>query len=447
MPNKITELTRFRADLTRALARRGARLLEAVDQAAAVAALEPLEAYFIARELGLDQARPLLLHLTKEQMQACIDLTCWHRNDFQTTALAEWLATFADEGATALARTFFALDSEVQILFLAQTLVVYSFEDDQIPDPEDDLEEKIRAKTPDSRYLLEIKDEESMPVNPLGLVGALYQHDADEAEHLISAVRWEMPSQIEEEALRVRSGRMHELGFVAPDEATVLFTSPRKQPPHRPLTPEECAVTRLPALYAQLLGESNLLVQALALITDKSYLGRLEQELIWTINTAVIAYGETPRDIEYVADIAMRVRDTISLGLETLLAKVDAPDGQPADHTFDASLAVGLMKEWSIRDLFRHGYAATVKLQAEVKEALRLPQVRAWYELPEMERSDEPDDRLDRTFIRAQLGRHPLVGGFDPADADRVRAFASLADIRAAESRLQRLVMRLNPEG
>lgn len=446
MPNKITELTRFRADLTRALARRGARLLEATDQAAEVAALEPLEAYLIARELGLDQARPLLLHLTEGQLQACVDLTCWQRHDFQASALAEWLSPFADEGASALAKTFFALDEEVQILFLAQTIKVYSFEDDQIPEPEDDLEEKIRATTPDTLYLLEMKEEEALPINPLGLVGALYQHDADEASHLIAAVRWEMPSQIEEEALRFRSNRMHELGFVAPDEATILFSPPRQQPPPRPLEPEECAVTRLPALYAQLLGESNLLVQALGLVSEPAALCRLEQELVWTINTAVIAYGETPRDIEYVADIAMRVRDTISLGLESLLfAQVDAP-GQPAGEASDARRALGLMKIWTLRDLFRHGYAAAATLQQEVRQAMRLPQVRTWYDLPEMEHSDEPADRLDRAFIRAQLGRHPLLGGFDQADADRVRAFASLADLSAAQARLQRLIRRLSAE-
>lgn len=442
MTNTTTELTRFRADLTKALARRGASLLNAKDQARKVAALEPLEAYLIARELGLDQARPLLLHLTPAQLQSCVDLTCWQQYDFQATALAEWLAAFAEEGATALAKAFFALDSEVQALFLLQTLKIYSFENDQIPADEEG--EGLRAMTPDALYLLEQRNETPIPINPLGLVGALYQYDEVRAGRLIEATHWEMPSQIEEEALRFRGNRMHELGFVAADEATVLFTKPRQQPPPRPLEPEECAVTRLPALYAQLLGESNLLVRALALITDPAILCRLEQELVWAINTAIIAYGETPRDIEYVTEIAIRVRDTISLGLECLLEK-DNPR-RPADQARDPILAVDLMQKWGMRDLFRHGYAATVALQQEVKEAMGLPPVKAWYDLPEMEQSDEPDDRLDRAFMRAQLGRHPLVGGFDPANDRRVRAFASLADINAAQTRLQALIQRLSAD-
>ena len=97
-----------------------------------------------------------------------------------------------------------------------------------------------------------------------------------------------------------------------------------------------------------------------------------------------------------------------------------------------------------MRDLFRHGYAATVTLQTEIKQAMRLPQVQAWYDLPEMEQSDEPDDRQDRAFTQALLNRHPLVSGFDPTDAEKVRAFASLQDITIAQERLQRLVVRLS---
>lgn len=446
MTNNIIELTRFRADLTRALTRRGARLLESENQADDVAALEPLEAYLIARELGLEQAKPLLLHLTQEQLQANIDLTCWQRHDFQASALEEWLATFIDADTSIVARTFLALDSEVQILFLTQTLKVYSFEDDQIPEPEeDDVEEVLRASTPDGLYLLEVRSDEPMKINPLGLVGALYQYDEEEARHLIASVRWEMPSQIEEEALRFRSNRMHELGFVSPDEASVLFTPPRPQPPPRSLEPEVCSVTRLPALYAQLLGESNLLVRALAMITAPADLCRLEQELVWAINSAIIAYGESPRDIEHVADIALRVRDTISLGLETLLSKT-ASDEQANKGGSDALRAVDFMKQWSMRDLFRHGYAAATPLLHDLKKAMQLSSFHAWYSLPELEQSDEPEDRLDRAFIHALKGRHPLFGGFDPAQSGKVQAFACRADIIAAQLRLQQIILRVSQE-
>ena len=92
--NKIVELTPFRANLIRSLSRRGERILVATNLADKVAALEPLEAYYIVRELGLDQALPILLRLSQEQLEACIDLDCWNRYDFAVDSLDEWLTAF-----------------------------------------------------------------------------------------------------------------------------------------------------------------------------------------------------------------------------------------------------------------------------------------------------------------------------------------------------------------
>ena len=115
--NKIIELTPFRANLTRALARRAERLLAAVDLAEEVANLEPLEAYYIVREIGLDQALPILLHLSPEQLETCIDLDCWNRYDFASEAWTNGWPPIALAGPETLARTFFSLDYVVQLLY------------------------------------------------------------------------------------------------------------------------------------------------------------------------------------------------------------------------------------------------------------------------------------------------------------------------------------------
>ena len=104
--NNIIELTPFRAKLTRSLARRGERLLASANLAEEVANLEPLEAYYIVKEIGLNQALPILLELNHEQLQAGIDLDCWNRYDFVTESLDEWLTSFAQAGAETLARSF-----------------------------------------------------------------------------------------------------------------------------------------------------------------------------------------------------------------------------------------------------------------------------------------------------------------------------------------------------
>jgi hypothetical protein len=436
--NNIIELTPFRIDLTRALARRGERLLASNDLADEVALLEPLEAYYIVREIGLGQALPILLQLSHEQLQAGIDLDCWNRYDFAVDSLDEWLAAFALAGPETLATSFFSLDYVVQLLFLTQTVTVYDPDTDQVPQ-EDEENGKPRAMTPDGFYLLELKTEMALKIHPFTLLDAMYQYDPTGTHQLLSQVRVDLPTQIEEEALRFRNDRMQDLGFVTPDEASVLFSRPaNRQPLPRPQKPLDSALTRVPSVYAGALLATSLFQQALSLITDQEFLSRLEQEIVWTINSAIIAYGEKTQDIKQITDIAERVRDTISLGLESLLAKQEP--GCPLDGPEAAAKASDLLDVWCITDLFRHGFAATQGLQQEVRQAMREPRFRAWYELADTQQSDEPLDRLERAFVAALLGRHPLHGGFDPAKAEAVKAFACLADIEAAHVRLKRLV-------
>jgi len=436
--NNIIELTPFRVDLTRALARRGERLLASNDLADEVALLEPLEAYYIVREIGLGQALPILLRLSHEQLQAGIDLDCWNRYDFAVDSLDEWLAAFALAGPETLATSFFSLDYVVQLLFLTQTVTVYDPDTDQVPQEEEE-NGKARAMTPDGFYLLELKTEMALKIHPFTLLDAMYQYDPTGTHQLLSQVRVDLPTQIEEEALRFRNNRMQDLGFVTPDEASVLFSRPaNRQPLPRPQKPLDSALTRVPSVYAGTLLATTLLQQALSLVTDQEFLSVLEQEIVWAINSAIIAYGEKTQDIKQITDVAERVRDTISLGLESLLAKQEP--GCPLAGPEAAAKASDLLYVWGMTDLFRHGFAATQGLQQEVRQALREPRFGAWYELADTQQSDEPVDRLERAFVSALLGRHPLHGGFDPAKAEGVKAFACLADIDAAHVRLTRLV-------
>jgi hypothetical protein len=436
--NKIVELTPFRADLIRSLSRRGERILAAADLADEVAALEPLEAYYIVREIGLDQALPILRELSQEQLAACIDLDCWNRYDFAVNHLDEWLTAFALAGPEALARAFFSLDHVVQLLYLAQTVTVYDPDTDLVPE-QDKEKDTPRAATPDGFYLLDVKDEVALKTHPFSLLDALYQSDPSASHRLLSDIRVDLPTQIEEEALRFRNGRMQDIGFAPPEEAAVLFSRPAiRQPLSRPLKPTDSTLSRLPSVYAGPLVATSLLQQALSLITDKERLSVLEQEIVWAINSAIIAYGENARDIKQITDIAERVRDTISLGMESLLVQGEnrLPDGA-------AAKASDLLDVWSITDLFRHGFGATLGLQQEARQTLDKPRFRAWYDLAETNQSDEPGDRLERAFVTALLGRHPLRSGFNPARAEEVKAFACLADIDAAHVRLKKLVARI----
>ena len=56
--SNVVALSRLNADVSRALARRGRQMLVADDAAKQIAALEPLETYFMIKELGVGEAAP-----------------------------------------------------------------------------------------------------------------------------------------------------------------------------------------------------------------------------------------------------------------------------------------------------------------------------------------------------------------------------------------------------
>lgn len=444
--NTSVNVNLFGADMTHALVRRGERLLASTDLAGDVAALEPLEAYYIVKEIGLDQALPILLELSPEQLEACVDIDCWNRFNFAVDTLDEWLTAFSRAGGETLAISFFSLDYVVQLLFLAQTVTVYDPDTDQVP-PIDEEDARDRAMTPDGFYLLELKSDIELKIHPFSLLDAMYMYDSAATHRLMSEVRVDLATQIEEEALRFRNGRMEDIGFATPDEAVTLFSRPnsRKPSPRPPKSQSgpdrQNQEVYIPAVYAEPLNETTLLQQALSLVTDQGALARLEQEIVWVINSAMIAYGEKSQGSKQLSDIAERVRDTVSLGLEVLLVQEESDcllDGAGA-----ATRACQLLEAWPVADLFRHGFAVALELQKRARQALLSPRFSAWYELPEIEQSDESDDRLGRAFVCALLGRHPLCGGFAQAKSDDIKAFASLADIDEARVRLKQLVAQI----
>ncbi len=426
--NVIT-LTRFRADLARSLSRRADKLIESPNLREQVQALEPLEAYFIVKEVGLESALPILRAATADQLQAFVDLDCWRGDLPDPVELDAWLSAFAADGMEALASAFTSLDTELQVWFLAEALDVYEAEGDQ-PAPEP-AENARRFNTPDRLFVIDVKQSYEGELDPLVLVDALYRQDLEEAHRSLVAARWELMSTLAEEAYRFRAGRVEDMGFPSRDEALVLFTPPPVQP-RPPRIAAHGWVQTLPALYAAPLLDRSLLSRGLSALDNEELIAQLERDFLQLVNLAVIAFGESPREVSNVADIARRVRDTVSLGLES----ATGPDAS------DAALAT-LLTSWSLVDLFRQGYQESVPLQKRAGVMARDPVVAAWLQKVETEADDYSEDKRDRAFVQGLLHVPIMLAGTDALKPTSSRAFASREDVTMAERRLDALNKRL----
>ncbi len=427
-------LSRFRADVSRALASRGKSLLTAPDLPARVRALEPLEAYFVVKELGVDDALPILRHTSPEQIQAFIDLDCWDGDQPDPIEIDAWLATFAAEGKASLAAAFSALEPEIQILFLKHAVRVWDARSDEVPPA---LKTTPRLTTPDGFFVIDANHSDRFEINVLSLLDGLYAHDVGEAFRLITAVKWELASPLAERAFQFRSNRLEDLGFPKPEDAHAIFAKPPAAPPPETLAP---VPTRLPAIYAAPLSESSLLARALGRIGEPELLTTAESDLVYLINAAVIAFGEGPKDIGHVTDVAERVRDTVSLGLEVLIAGAEPlpfPEGEQA-----ADRAAALLRTWPVREVFRHGHQVVAHLRTTAAALAEDPEVRAWLATVETDATDYGAERRDRELVRALLLPAPLYAGFDPIVPEKRKAFGSRQEVAAAEAALDRLARR-----
>lgn len=438
MTERVVSLSRFQADLSQSLAKRGKHLLESDQLAKEMASLEPLEAYFIIKELGVDDAGPLLRHATREQLQTFVDLDCWNDDHPDDVEIDAWLAPFAAQGPQALAEAFLKLDEELQVWFLRNSLYIWEPEEaESEPEP---IRGLVRRTTDDGFFVIQHRSDTLREVDPMLVVSALYSVDLQEAFRLMTAARWELNSPLEEQAFQFRSARVESLGFPQRSEAMALFTPPPTAP-RPPVLPKLTQRTPIPALYAAPLSEGSLLTRALEQVKNDDRLAFYEERLRNVINRAVVAYGRTPRDVRQAASIAERVRDVISLGLEHLLSP-DEPLASPNDLGHGAA-AAALLEQWDLADVFRHGHALVAPLRERALQIVADPVVAHELNRPETESEDYGPDRMDREFLRALADMPPTYAGWDTLQPSNRRAFANKREIEDAAQRLEAIAQKM----
>src|SRR5438552_8224573 len=120
------QLTRLRAHLA---APRGARkidaLLSADDAQAAVAALAPNEIFELVHEVGFEDATDLIALATPEQIQGCVDLDGWNRDQLEVAPIKPWLDALLEVGFEKVGEVWGRLDAELRALILQRQVKIY----------------------------------------------------------------------------------------------------------------------------------------------------------------------------------------------------------------------------------------------------------------------------------------------------------------------------------
>jgi hypothetical protein len=194
------------------------RLLELTPAPEQVIPLLPeAELCFTAKAVGLADAGWILEHATSSQLAASIDLDGWTGIGPARESLRAWLEALADAGDETLWRAAQALDPELIVLMLRDRVHV-------MLDPKDEFWQAPEgAQTLEGQFYILPKRPGDDLEDLLKLLHVLFQQDYWLYFRMLQGVIWELESDLEEWALRWRTGRLEDLGFPSWDEAMRIY--------------------------------------------------------------------------------------------------------------------------------------------------------------------------------------------------------------------------------
>jgi hypothetical protein len=350
-----------REALARASGRRRVDLiLEASDPEALVQSLPADELYFTIREVGLADAAELVPLASPEQFRIFLDLEAWRGAEVDERRILPWLraaragSQLGPQAEAGWRSKLEALDPEVLHLVLLGTTQPHDLEEE--PDPE--IRSTRFMRTPEGRYVVEfsVGGAEYMAVR--GLLDDLYAEDPFMATRLLSALRWELRSDLAESASRWRAGRLADLGF--PDRGEALSWFARS--PARPGAPAGLP-DRPPGFFLAAFRAGTLLDRAASRL-EPAARDRLEGQLAAAANAVMVADEVDPGDPEMVRQAVASARAFIEMGLEALSGGEEARAAealaeQPLKRVFQAGFARVLQLSWRAQRLLQAGGAGS----------------------------------------------------------------------------------------
>lgn len=349
------EVASARAALAQA---RGRRRLDVIlgsrDPAALTRALPADELYFTIRDIGLGDAAVLAQLASPEQFKTFLDLDAWSGGHFEPRKALPWLraaragAHLDPKAAARWSRKLRALDAEVLYLVLRDALVLHDLE--QEPDPE--LASDRFMRTPEGRFVVEFGVDGVEYAAVRGILDDLYADDPFQATRLLSAIRWELPSELEETALGWRTGRLADLGYPSLEEALSWFA----RPPRTPVHSEPGAPARPPGFFLATLARGSRLDRAVAALAPEDR-ERFDPQLVSAANAVLVADAVDPADVEAVRAAFEGARALLELGLERL---------GDADAVADARA----LAETPVKRLFQEGFGRVLELKWRAERLL-----------------------------------------------------------------------------
>ncbi|MFH1809179.1 MAG: DUF6178 family protein [Pseudomonadota bacterium] len=379
---------------------------------------------------GIADSLELVELLPPSQVQCILDLETWHRDRIEPRALASWLSVlFAANPERAMAQVV-GLDADLVTLYIKLYTRVYDLGLEPEPEP---MPEQV-ITTPDNRYLVTFVAPphpggrgQPDPTDELGaavarkIVEGLIAREPFTASRYLEAVRWELPSELEESSLRWRSGRLADLGYADLYEAQIIYAPIDLNRPPRVRAVDVIPDPDEPDTALALFVEENAGAPLLRAASDRlsgAEHDRVRRQLTALCNKVAAAQALSPGDIEALTGAVHEAVSTVNLGLE-YLSKGEL--GAAAECLVDMALA----------DVFRVGNSVVSQLARKARAVLRSLRIDEQRSLLSPA-AEDVFTALTQRFPRLHAGLvHPGQVGRQPFEslAQLARAAEFVADV------------------
>jgi len=390
--------------------------------------------YLLIQEVGPEDALPLLSLASNRQWQFCVDMEIWNRDRIHPQRFARWMQLLLHADPERFIKWVLSEQLEPIERFLHMHVEVFILEHDM--DPSDFPDDTF---TFDGIYYIRFRNafdsnEEtpspSLEIEPF--LSDFFNHLYDQGNHalfqnLLLESRWIIPSEIEEEAYRLKCVRLAEKGFLPYEEAISLYQP--LDPEH--LLPRTCRPTTLKDAGNAMSAIPSIVINPEQHPIDIGFDDFRNDPLFLEIlseigalaNQIAVADSVHLSSRDDLAGLIRKVRAYLGIGIEIL-------SGAP----FHPRTAAHFLRRYPLSAIFRVGYGSIMRLHRQTNQWVR----KSWFRKAGMKLDFWEEEGM--AVIGGILLPRPKC--YDPSlSAPSYREFGSLAEIQKTQQKLGDYIM------
>lgn len=375
------------------------------------------EAYLTIKEIGEQDALPLLSLMSHEQIQYLLDLELWRGYEFNPEKVDHWLPLILSCDEETKKQWLSSIDFDTLLLLLKKNIRIHtngeeSFLSGSIED----------IFTLDGFYFIEVL-RPTLRTQIDQLLKTLADLDFQFYLRLMDQVQWEIEAELEERALHFREARLADKGFPNMEEAQSVYQylTPQRlkerleeQVIHLSEIPEDGSIHSFPLA----LKDENLFFSiCLRELEEGPLLDRIKMELATLANQVLMADLPETIDLATFQKSLVKTGAYLSIGLEIL------SEGRPEQSK-------GWLESIPLKFLFQVGFGATLDLKWKAERLWK----KGWFSEKQI-----PLDFLGYPWeerMRGVLKKRPLL--FTEIPEFGYREFRSLKEIHLIQKEIEK---------